>query len=351
MSLNGRIPSLDGFRAISIFLVIFCHVILLGPIYIKPSTFFLPSQVGILGVRIFFVISGFLITYLLLKERERTGKTNLKSFYIRRALRILPVFYVYLGVLAILNLLLHLNIGLHDFLIAGFFVQNFWLDTSNWFTGHSWSLGVEEQFYILWPLIFVRAGILKKWWVLISILAFGTFMRSFNYKFPQVAEYFFSEFFMYSDFLFSGCFMAYLLVYSYESVTNFINKINSSFVYLSIIAIWFLTNLEFHPTYDIIFIPLSGTVINVCICFLILYFIVKKDSLGYRLLNLPAIRFIGHLSYSLYIWQQLFLSRSHWIFDFPQNILFTFLAALASYYLVEKPFLKLKEMFKPSVDA
>ena len=85
------------------------------------------------------------------------------------------------------------------------------------------------------------------------------------------------------------------------------------------------------------------------ICFLLLYFILRENSLGYKFLNLPAVTFIGRLSYSLYVWQQLFLgSGVFWFSEFPVNILATFSTAIGSYFIIEKPFLKLKEKFKPS---
>src|SRR5271165_4954607 len=94
---SGKILSLDGLRAISIFMVIVCHISI-GTQYEK---LFLP--IGSMGVEIFFVISGFLITTLLLRERERSGSINLKKFYIRRAYRILPLLFLFIVTLAILN--------------------------------------------------------------------------------------------------------------------------------------------------------------------------------------------------------------------------------------------------------
>jgi len=92
----GRIPSLDGLRAIAVSLVIACHF---GNDFGVPDVF----NLGDLGVRIFFVISGFLITGLLLKEIDRTGKIGLTSFYFRRTLRIFPAFYFYMGVMLLLS--------------------------------------------------------------------------------------------------------------------------------------------------------------------------------------------------------------------------------------------------------
>lgn len=142
--------------------------------------------------------------------------------------------------------------------------------------------------------------------------------------------------------------MAYLTFYDRNKVVGFIHRVKPLLVFIAIIGMWFFSIFEFHPDYDKIFILFSGAVTNVCICFILLYFINKDDSLGYKFLNLPALTFIGRLSYSLYLWQQLFLSNSgFWFSGFPQNIVLTFMVALGSYELVEKPYLKLKEKFKP----
>src|SRR6267154_4420619 len=95
-----RLPSLDGLRAVAVLLVCAGH--LAGTRhFISSGAMAHAGDVGNLGVRIFFVISGFLITHLLLVERGRAGSISLKAFYMRRALRILPAFYVFVGVAAL----------------------------------------------------------------------------------------------------------------------------------------------------------------------------------------------------------------------------------------------------------
>jgi peptidoglycan/LPS O-acetylase OafA/YrhL len=348
----SRIPSLDGFRAISISLVILSHLILRRFIPLPPGTLMDPAQTGILGVRIFFIISGFLITYLLLKEREATGDVSLKAFYIRRVLRIVPVFYGYLLVLVLLNKPFDLNITALDFAHTALFVQNFTLASASWFTGHSWSLGVEEQFYILWPILFLWIRKLHKVWVPVAVLTMGSFMRSFHYKYPDTAEYFFAEFLMHADFLFAGCYIAFLLFHERQKLSGFFNSISSLWVYAAILLVLFFSQIEFHPVYDKVFIPTSGTIINVCICLLLLYFILREKSIGYKFLNHPVIRYIGVLSYSLYLWQQFYIcDLDYWVFDFPQNLLFIFLTAMSSHYLIEKPFLRIRDRFKQTATA
>ena len=144
---SQKLPSLDGWRAVSIALVLLAHSTFttsfptaLNPLIVNYFA------AGSLGVHFFFVISGFLITWLLLQEQAKHGTISLKHFYLRRALRILPVYFFYLLVLG--------------FLTRYAQPPSAWLAnvtfTTNLFpypgaTEHFWSLGVEEQFYLLWP--------------------------------------------------------------------------------------------------------------------------------------------------------------------------------------------------------
>ena len=137
------IPELDGLRTLSVLLVLTAH---------SPGMLFKPLN-GRLGVTIFFVISGLLITTLLLRERDEAGSVSLRGFYIRRACRIFPLYF-----LALLTFLLAIAAGLAEH--AGDLPRrllHFLTFTNEWAApgtfGHSWSLGVEEKFYVAWPLM------------------------------------------------------------------------------------------------------------------------------------------------------------------------------------------------------
>jgi peptidoglycan/LPS O-acetylase OafA/YrhL len=147
-------PDLEGFRGIAILLVLLCHARLPG------------AEAGFVGVDVFFVLSGFLITGLLVDERRRTGQIRLGSFYARRARRILPAAIVVLAstLLAAQMFLSPLDLPrvADDALAASLSVANvrFALDATDYFAPvaaspvlHYWSLGVEEQFYLLWPVL------------------------------------------------------------------------------------------------------------------------------------------------------------------------------------------------------
>ncbi len=157
-----RIPSLFGLRAVCISFVLLAHL--------SGTRNFIHSHIlelyGNLGSRIFLVLSGYLITSQLLREHERTGTISLKNFYVRRAYRIFPAAYVFMAITIALHWrqLTWLNIA-----AVATYTGNFY--RGHWVLGHLWSLGVEEQFYLLWPLALVLFFERRTWIVLAAILA------------------------------------------------------------------------------------------------------------------------------------------------------------------------------------
>src|SRR5947209_3439497 len=144
-----RIPSLDGLRAISITLVMLSHLLKWKHISVAVL-----GAYGSLGVFIFFVLSGYLITNLLLREYQRTSTISLRDFYLRRAFRIFPAAFVFLVVVIVLYR--HQMTWFHV-AAAVLYVANMDI-TRPWIFGHLWSLSIEEQFYLLWPFA------LKSWY-------------------------------------------------------------------------------------------------------------------------------------------------------------------------------------------
>lgn len=138
---TGMLPSLDGWRAVSVILVLFAHSH--PPPELRDIAFFC----GSIGVRFFFVISGFLITWLLLRENNFQGKINLVAFYKRRAFRILPVYYFFLLIYAIAEFQTDSHISAWQWAANLTFTANY--SEAEGPTGHLWTLGVEEQFYVI----------------------------------------------------------------------------------------------------------------------------------------------------------------------------------------------------------
>jgi peptidoglycan/LPS O-acetylase OafA/YrhL len=120
---------------------------------------------GDLGVRTFFVISGLLITWLMLREQSQTGQVNLRNFYARRALRILPVYAAFLLVVAALQWLTPFHQSTGQWVANLTFTTGLlsWGGVGSWTTGHLWSLAVEEQFYVIWPVLFTGLALALKW--------------------------------------------------------------------------------------------------------------------------------------------------------------------------------------------
>jgi peptidoglycan/LPS O-acetylase OafA/YrhL len=353
--MNKHLPSLDGWRAISVLLVLLDHC--------KYTAGFPPGlarlfsdqfSVGALGVRFFFVISGFLITWLLLQEHAQSGRINLKNFYIRRALRIFPVCFLFLGVLALLP-------AFHQTTSA--WLSNFFYFTnygdSSRATSHLWSLGVEEQFYLLWPavLLICLAAEKRVLELLACSLVIAPIVRLLYCKgwYPAPLQLLFQpySFFAKFDSLGYGCVAACLFYYHRQHLERcflprpILIKWAAALLILLPGALWYahvparLQALFFEPMQAIGF------------AILLLQSVLHPDQGFFRALNWRPIRHLGVLSYSVYIWQGMFCSSEYafgvanaWWGRFPAWILVTLLAAHLSYYLMEKPLFQLRARFR-----
>src|SRR5688572_6248603 len=186
---KSRLQSLDGWRALSVILVLGGHSERVYRGSAKWITVFRWSE-GALGVLFFFVISGFLITLLLIAENDRNGGISLKHFYIRRALRILPVYFAFLLTIAALQYFTPYSQSWVAWLGNLTFTQNFLGSPHP--TAHLWSLSVEEQFYLLWPVILVallKSGVSSRrilWFLVFPILA-APICRALGHKsYPEL---------------------------------------------------------------------------------------------------------------------------------------------------------------------
>jgi len=133
-----------------------------------PGSFANTLALGELGVGVFFVISGFLITKLLLEEAEGTGRISLLRFYLRRTFRIFPPYYAFILVLIVLDAARWITLSSGDLVHTLTYTANYHAGRS-WNVGHAWSLSVEEQFYLLWPAVLLVLG---RWGGLRVALAF-----------------------------------------------------------------------------------------------------------------------------------------------------------------------------------
>ena len=333
-------PSLDGLRALSILMVLLGHL--------SGTRGFARIDLGIgnyahLGVTVFFVISGFLITSLLISEQAETGRISLKLFYFRRTLRIFPASYTYLIVLCALCALGIITVPRVDLICAFTYTMNY-LPGHAWQVGHLWSLSVEEQFYLLWPFAFSVLGRRKGIGAAIAVMGIAIFARAGARLFLIGTPYRDLPMFpMVADSLASGCLLALTRTWL-EKQRWYLNLFRPLPALAAVAVILILNRLAEYTVVGV----LGTSIINVGIALLIHRSVfTPKDSVGV-FLNWRPLAFIGVLSYSLYVWQQLFLNRnsSSWINAFPQNILFAVAAALASYYMIEKPMLGLRRRLR-----
>ena len=334
-ALPRRIPALDGLRAVAIVLVVMVHA--------APTAGFPPALAWVhtlqsLGVRVFFVISGFLITALLLQERAATGGISLRRFYMRRALRIFPAFYAYLAVIAVLAAAGWIILLPGDLAHALTYTMNYHFPGA-WEVLHFWSLSVEEQFYLLWPPLLVLAGPRRACLGAAAVVVITPLIRIAMWYGWPVRDGTAGQFQMVADSLAVGC----LLAGSYNWLGRqgwYIRLLTSRWFLLVPLVVLATNELHWRPRTFLMAQTITHIAIGLCLdrCVRI------RSRWTDGVLNSGPARFAGALSYSLYLWQQPFLTKVETpLTSFPLNVVLAVACALASYHLVEQPFLRFKD--------
>ena len=357
MHKNKKIVSLDGWRAISIIFVLLGH--LGGNL---PKTY--PWQdtldkynFSLNGVQVFFVISGFLITTLLLNEKEKTQTVSIGKFYIRRFLRIFPVLYLYIFTVFILDKTLGWQLPGLVYLKAVLYLNNFGFWGLAWALGHLWSLAVEEQYYLFWPWVAKKLNYKKALLFCIAFILLGATLRVFAYKYRNSfnTDLVLAGFFTFADIIMMGS--AAAILYKYYGLKNiYKSKLQTTLtIIISIAAYVAMDMFARGQILGLITVPFGAIIQSTALILLMIYTIEKK-SLFSKFLNTKAMVFIGVCSYSIYVWQQLFLltqnkdffprsAPQYWFSKFPVNIVMIFIVSTISYYCFERFFLKFKEKF------
>lgn len=338
----GYIPTLDGWRAIAVLAVLYFHCLQSG--LPRGSYWARIASRGHVGVDVFFAISGFLICGRLLQELRESGTISLKNFYLRRCFRIFPAVWAYLAVLAALTALGWISAKGWEFGSTLFFVRNYFPlyhqgTIFGTYTAQFWSLAVEEHFYLLWPVTMLLLGpSLKRigWAALFAALAVFVW-RSFDNVYGWLTPFgvdVHSKTDTRLDALFWGCLVA--IVYPYIHAQLKESSIGRNLwipVCLAVAAMVLLKN-----------IPGGSLIKSILFPAMILCTVISPKSPLGRFLEWQPLRWIGRLSYSIYIWQQLTEFPSavphspiRVLQHFPYNIAVVFLLASASYYLVERP--------------
>jgi len=337
----SRLPGLDGLRMVAVFLVVLYHF----------GFQFVPGGHGVLA---FFVLSGFLITRLLLKERERFGTISLRRFYLRRALRIFPAYYCFWLLWTAVLLVANKPVVWGQALSALGYLTNYYQaifgDPGTGYS-HTWSLAIEEQFYLLWPISFfflgrwfrrigtVLATVIVAAWVYRAVLKFGIGVDQ---------GYIYEAFDTRVDHLAAGCLLAVLLTNGHlPRVWTCLCTRSMSILTLALLIVSVRLSYIFGTTYrDGVGFAVDPLLISVFIA----QVIALRESALWRWLNWRWVRYLGALSYSIYLYQQVVIHPIRGIFSsYPLPVQLgatlgaVILAGSASYHLVERPFLRLKE--------
>ena len=338
-----QLPALDGIRAIAAFLVVFYHC---GS----------PLIPGGLGVLIFLVLSGFLITWLLFEEQDRHGKISLRDFYIRRTLRIFPAFYVYWLIMVVRTASTG-KIVWPQAISSFFYVNNYYqaiFGDPNTGLSHTWSLGVEEQFYLLWPLSFlwlmrqprslamrVLMIVIGAIWVYRGILHLAGVWQGYAYEAFEAR----------ADHLLIGCLLAFSLRSGIGQ--QIWQLLSSSAAYSWLIVGLLVGSVALENHYGTTYRNLLGFVINPVLVALLIPLAMMEREGSWQWLGWGWIRQLGRLSYSVYLYQQLtpgliakvLHEERNWALFVAANTVLVILMAAASFYCVERPFLHWKERF------
>jgi peptidoglycan/LPS O-acetylase OafA/YrhL len=301
-------PALDGMRGIAILMVLLAHLGLNR--YLWKIKFYLVSNTG---VSIFFVLSGFLITTLLLKELLKTGEISLKRFYIRRTLRILPLAYLFLLVLLLLDQVFNLNVKAVDFIASFLFFKNFPMQNEP-YTAHFWSLAVEEQFYITFPILLAtninRYTLVAVLTVLIvpaiSILSYlGLNLLHNNSTGILLSKLCMYAFWKGPVMILTGSVCSILMFKGILRPEKFKINFLLGFVLFVLGVEVTAVNFPYYTKY------VSESISTLLICASIVLSM-DEYSLLHRLLKNAVLNRIGILSYSIYIWQELFIGTGAW---------------------------------------
>lgn len=350
--------NLNGIRSIAAFMVIFSHIELSKSYFNFENIFQKIKHFGELGVVFFFVLSGFLITFLLLKEKELKNDIAYKNFYLRRILRIWPLYFVI--VILSLFILPHFyffqtptfNLKLNSFseLSFAFFLFLFFLPNLliNFhlvpFATQTWSIGTEEQFYLIWPWVINNIEKLFLFFIILIVI-YNSLIIMFSIHFLDFIPYH-KVFYSFLDTIKIDCLTigaigAYFL-YTKNKIIN-VFKSTSTFIITLLILVYLMYN-------HVDFIYFNFTIFSVLFLFILMCLVVNKKL--ENLLENKMISYLGKISYGLYMYHQmiivfvinslLYLNIKNDLLVYTLSIVLTIIVSGLSFEYFEKPFLKIK---------
>lgn len=333
----NKIKGFDGLRGIAVLLVILAHGEIWGLLGLG-GTAVARAFTAELGVTVFFVLSGFLITALLLEERKATGTVSLRDFYIRRALRIFPLYLLAISIMPALMLLGVLGMKNCTIFYAYTYTLNFAPKECVLASySHFWSLAVEEHFYLVWPVAFLlgrRFALAFIWAVLVSCIA--VWMYGHDLLKPFQDTYYVNRWTIPAAApIAMGCIAAY-----YRKAP-WLHHLYRRAGWLILVAAVFLILSPWRSLY------INGAAMLGVVLFVYL----RQNSLLTQALEFRPLAWIGTVSYGLYVWQGVLGGNGPYrespLFPPPlyEGLAWALVATIVSYYCFEKPIMKCKRHF------
>jgi peptidoglycan/LPS O-acetylase OafA/YrhL len=339
------IPTLDGWRAIAISLVLLSHS------SETVGTGGTAEHLGFLGVAVFFGISGYLICTKLLMERQRTQDISLAKFYWRRAFRILPAAVCYLLTIGLLGIWSLAEAKGRD-VASGLFLFANYLPNKHWDVNHFWSLSMEEHFYLIWPVSLALLGNRRARNSALAGMAMVCIWRiwvSGHFVLSGIPTLQRTD--MRLDAFLAPCVYAILL--RTQDWKNIATRWLSPLVCILLLSS--LALLRLIPEVGAVGGSLRQTIQACVLPLVIISTVLRPTTLFARFLELPPIRWIGRISYSIYLWQMPFFSGHGWLSVhtrfLPLKITVIFAVAALSYYVIERPMIRLARRSEKKVSV
>jgi peptidoglycan/LPS O-acetylase OafA/YrhL len=351
------LPSLDGLRAISIGFVLLGHVSHDLPAPVETVL----ARLAHFGVCVFFTISGYLITTLLWRDAHRRGRIQLARFYLRRTLRIFPPYYSYLTIVAMGVVLLDWPTSADArWWPAITYLSN--IANTNWsVTGHSWSLSVEEQFYLTWPVVLTLCirgrgrdlGARRAFRMALMGLLLFPLVRVIVFAFSRNGVLTGAFIF---DYVAAGSAIALFMETSTwkpgrRALANVLESRTAPLLFLLALVLHaiFAGTTRWLFAIDMIAItPIEAVVLAIFVAWAVR----NPQTLTGRALNMRALRIVGIGSYSLYLWQQLFFGPGAAFaltWPVPVKLASACACATASFFLIERPSLWLRARLEDTI--
>lgn len=329
---SRRLPCLDGLRALAVAVVMINHGRMHGRL---PNPPWLPPFNG-LGASLFFLLSGFLVTTLLLDEKDKVGFISLRKFYYRRALRILPASYGFIAAAIFLRSTGWATFSQWQLVACLTLWSNVMGGAPAWILGHLWSLSLQEQFYLIWPIVVGFLGRRRAIFVTVATIVGWPLLRYLRrgYLFAGAGHVALTTAGM--DTILWGCMLA-LMIRSWRP-RRLLKKLAARPIglYLTGFSLWFLYTMAGRwSRHETFLLPLLR---NLILCWFVWWCANNPKHWFGRVLQSRPLVLMGQMSFSLYLWQQPFLGPYEaWVCRFPQNLFAIFGLAGLSYYWIERP--------------